>query len=145
MFLGKHHCSFDAHSRLLLPAAFKDQLSGDLYITQGFDRNLLFLTARAFQEIYEGVKSLSIADPLSRLLLRMILGTTIEAGADGQGQVAIPDGLRDFAELGKDALLIGQGDYFEIWSPDLWKIQEIQLSDAEANASRFAMLTVSTG
>ena len=77
MFLGKHHCTFDTQSRLLLPSAVRGQLSGDLYITQGFDRNLLFLTTSAVEEIYERVKSLSIADPLARLLLRMILGNNV--------------------------------------------------------------------
>lgn len=144
MFLGKYHCTFDTQSRLLLPSAFSRQISGDLYITQGFDRNLLFLTPGAFQEIYEKVKSLSISDPLARLLLRMILGTMFEAGTDDKGQIIIPDSLKNFAKLRKQVLLIGQGDYFEIWSPDLWKIQEVQLTDAEANASRFSMLTVST-
>ena len=40
----------------------------------------------------------------------------------------IPDGLKDFAKLQKHALLIGQGDYFEIWSPDLWKVQECKFN-----------------
>ncbi len=53
-----------------------------MYITQGFDRNLQVLTAGAFQEIYRKVISLNIADPLARLLLRLILGTATELGMD---------------------------------------------------------------
>jgi MraZ protein len=123
---------------------FREGLSSAVYITEGFDRNLLVLTSNAFQEIYERVGSLNIADPLARLLLRLILGTAHEAKADLNGYLAIPDELKDFAELHQDILLIGQGDYFEIWSPDLWNKQEIQLRDAETNSGRFSALVIAT-
>lgn len=142
MFLGKNFCTLDKQNRLLLPPAYRDQLSGPMYITQGFDRNLMFLTAAAFQEIYDGVRALNIANPLARLLFRMILGSAYEARADAQAWVQIPDSLRIFAALSEQALLIGQGEYFEIWSPEFWKQQEEQLADAEANGSRFSELII---
>ena len=142
MFLGKNHCTLDKQNRLLLPPAIRDQLSGEIYITQGFDRNLMFFTTSAFQDVYDGVRALNIADPLARLLFRMILGSAFEARADGSGQIEIPDHLQKFATLSGQVLLIGQGNYFEIWSPDQWKEQEAQLADAEANASRFSELTI---
>ncbi len=88
--------------------------------------------------------SLNIADPLARLLLRLILGTAHELGLDADGQLTVPQELREFASLQKDILLVGQGEYFEIWASDLWDQQETQLRDAEANASRFSALTVAT-
>lgn len=142
MFLGKHFCTLDKQNRLMLPGMFREQLSGDLYITQGFDRNLMFLTTTAFQDIYEGVRSLNIADPLVRLLFRMILGSAFEGRADQKGSIEIPGGLQNYATLGEQVLLIGQGNYFEIWSPDLWKKQEDQLADADANASRFSEFVI---
>lgn len=102
------------------------------------------LTTDAFQEIYRRIVSLNIADPLARLLLRLVLGTAYELKADGDGQIAIPNDLKEFANLHEDILLIGQGDYFEIWAPDLWNKQEVQLRDAETNSSRFSILTVVT-
>lgn len=142
MFLGKYFCTLNKENHLLLPPVFRNQLSGEIYITQGFDRNLMFLTTSAFQDIYDGVRALNIADPLARLLFRMILGTAFEARADEKGQIEVPDGLQNFATLGEQVLLIGQGNYFEVWSPELWKKQEEQLADAEANASRFSELTI---
>jgi MraZ protein len=144
LFLGKHACTLDQDNRLPAPSTFREELSSAVYITEGFDRNLLVLTGNAFQEIYERVRSLNIADPLARLLLRLILGTAHEAKADPDGYLAIPDELKDFAELHQDILLIGQGDYFEIWSPDLWNKQEIQLRDAETNSGRFSTLVIAT-
>jgi MraZ protein len=76
------------------------------------------------------------------LLLRLILGTAQESGVDADGELTIPEELKDFANLHKDIFLIGQGEYFEIWSPDQWDQQESQVRDAEANSSRFSALTV---
>jgi len=90
------------------------------------------------------VVSLNIADPLARILLRLILGTAHEVHLDKNGHLPIPDELKEFANLHEDVLVVGQGDYFEIWSADLWNNQETQLKDADTNSSRFSQLTVAT-
>ncbi len=142
MFLGKFSRTLDGKSRFAVPPAFRGSLARGAYVTQGFDRNLQVLTVEAFQEIYRTVVSLNIANPLARLLLRLILGTAQESGVDASGQLTIPEELRKFANLQKDIYLVGQGEYFEIWSPGLWDQQEAQLRDAESNADRFSALTV---
>jgi MraZ protein len=142
LFLGKFARTLDAKSRFSVPPTYGGQLSGGAYLTQGFDRNLQVLTSAAFHEIYQTVVSLNIANPVARLLLRMILGTAQELGVDPDGYLTIPEELKDFANLQKDIFLIGQGEYFEIWAPDLWHKQETQLRDAETNADRFSALTV---
>ncbi len=144
MFLGKHSSKLDKHNRLSTPSQFREELSNRIYITQGFDRNLLVLTRTAFQEIYRRVVSLNIADPLARVLLRLILGTAHEVSMDKNGYLAIPDELKEFANLHGNILLVGQGDYFEIWSAELWNSQDAQLKDADTNSSRFSGLTVAT-
>ena len=144
MFFGKFSRTLDARGRFSVPSSFREPLSGGAYLTQGFDRNLQVLTIDAFQEIYRTVVSLNIANPLARLLLRLILGTAHELGMDAEGQMTVPEELKEFANLQKDIFLIGQGEYFEIWASDLWDQQETQLRDAEANSSRFSALTVTT-
>ncbi len=144
LFLGKYPCTLDKRNRFLAPPIFREQFPGGLYITQGFDRNLLVFRTSAFNEIYQRVTSLNITDPLSRLLLRLILGTAHELEMDGHGHVIVPDDLKGFASLANDILLIGQGDYFEIWAPESWAHQEVELSDAATNANRFSALMVAT-
>ncbi len=143
MFLGKFSTQLEPNNHFSVPAAFRTQLSSRMFITQGFDRNLQVLTADAFQELYRRVLALNIADPLARLLHRLLLGTANELGIDNN-LLIIPDDLKSYANLQDEILLIGQGDYFEIWSPDLWKQQETQLGDAETNSARFSVLTLAT-
>jgi MraZ protein len=142
MFLGQYHCSLDDRSLLTIPPHFRDVLSPGAFVTQGFDRNIMVLTIEAFQEIYQRVVAMNIADPLARLLLRMILGNASEVEMDESGHIIVPKNLGDFANLENEAVLVGLGDYFEIWAPAVWHKQEIRLQDAEANADRFAVLEV---
>jgi MraZ protein len=145
MFIGQYHRAINDESRLTMPVSFRERLSGGAFVTQGFDRNLWVLTAEAFQEIYRRVTAINLADPLARLLLRMILGAASELEVNEAGDILIPQNLREFANLNGEAVLVGQGDYFEVWSPANWHEQEMQLQDAEANAQRFIMLDLAVG
>lgn len=142
MFFGQYRYSFDGEDRLMIPARFRELLNEGAFVTQGFDRNLVILTPTAFQEIYQLITVLNIADPLARFLLRMFLGNAAQLEVDESGRVGLPAGLREFANLGAEAVMIGQGDYFEVWSPALWSQQETTLRDAEANAMRFVTLNL---
>ena len=142
MFLGQYRYSFDDKDRLLIPAGFRELLAEGGFVTQGFDRNLVILTPAAFQEIYQLIMALNIADPLARVLQRMFLGNAIEIQVDEAGRIVLPGNLRQFANLAGEAVLIGLGDYFEVWAPTLWSQQEATLQDAEANSGRFAGLNL---
>jgi MraZ protein len=142
MFLGQHQSSFEADNRLTVPTRFRDLLARGAFITQGFDRNLLVLTAEEFQALYARFTAMNIADPLARLLLRLILGSAAELEIDASGHMLVPPKLREFAGLEADAILVGQGKYIEVWTPALWQKQELRLQDAEANAGRFAGLAL---
>jgi transcriptional regulator MraZ len=142
MFIGHHSSTLDGKKRLALPADYKGLLAKGVYVTQGFDRNLLLLPGGAFEEIARRIKSMNIADPAARLLFRMILGSARRLEVDKNGCVLLPKELIEFANITEDALLIGQGEYFELWTPALWKEQEISLNNVEANSHRFASLTL---
>jgi MraZ protein len=144
LFLGKFSRTLDAKNHFTLPPAFQAELAGGAFMTQGFDRNLQILTAEAFRKVVRQASSLNLADPLARQLLRLLLATAVPVRAETQSAVTVPEGLKEFAALHADVVLIGQGDYIEIWAPELWEKQEAQLHDAEANASRFAALNIVT-
>ena len=144
MFLGLYRHSFDDKGRLTVPARFREYLNAGAFVTQGFDRNLMVLTGVAFHQIYERLNAMNIADPTARLLRRMILGKAFQLEVDKSGRILIPQNLCEYATLKDEAVLVGQGDYFEIWTPALWDGQEDMLQDSETNAQRFSTLNVTT-
>jgi MraZ protein len=145
MFLGQYQHNIDSKGRLTIPVRFRELLSTDgAYVTRGFDHNLMVLTSQTFDEIYSRVNRMSMTDPMARLLKRLIFGSAERVDLDKNGRILLPQFLRDVAELNGDAIIVGVGDYFEIWKPDIWSQQVVQLQDDEANAQRFVALDLST-
>ena len=144
MFLGRYQHSVDNKGRLTIPARYRDLLAADgAYVTQGFEDNLIVYTTPAFERIYQGINQMSMTNPMSRILRRLMFSGAERVDVDRAGRILIPQFLREFARLEDQAVVVGAGDYFEIWSPDLWQEQTAQLQDAHSNAQRFMDLDLS--
>jgi MraZ protein len=61
----------------------------------------------------------------------MMVGSAVEAEADGNGRILIPSPLRTYAGIDKEAVLIGNIDHVEIWSSERWEAaQNIDADEA---------------
>ena len=143
MFLtGEFHHSFDDKYRLTVPARFRDEFDNGIYVVRGFDRNLMVLTAPAFEALYKHVMNMNILDPKTRFLRRYILGKANQAELDKSGRILISQDLRTWAGLETNVTIIGQGNYFEVWNPELLLAEE-SLNETFDN-ERFVALNIST-
>ena len=140
MYLGQYHLDLDKDYRMVVPAGFRELFAQGAYITRGFEQNLLVMSERDFQERCKQVAALNITDPNARLLQRLLLGNAVRLEINASGQVLLPSELMAFAGLEKEIILVGQGDYFEVWAPAQWEKQSTILLDIDANAGRFAHL-----
>ena len=145
MFLGQYQHSLDEKGRLTIPAAFRNGLGDGAYVTQGFDRNLMVMTKAYFELVYERLSAMNITDQNTRMVRRLVLSNAYLIEVDKAGRILVPTKLRDLLVLESEAALVGQGEYFEIWTPSDWALQMENLQNTEANAQRFAMLDLSTG
>jgi MraZ protein len=144
MFLGQFQHNLDDKGRLMIPARYRDLLAAGAFITQGFDKCLMVMTESHFNEVYAILNGLNIADPSARMLRRLILSTAYQVEVDKVGRILVPQNLREFLGVANGELIVvGQGEYFEVWAPAEWKAQMDNLQDVEANAQRFAALNVS--
>ncbi len=145
MFLGEYRHNLDSKDRLTIPSKFRDDLSDGLYFVLGFDLSLMAMPPQTFEKILVRLQALNIADPDVRLLNRRILGSATQVEMDKSGRVLIPEFLRHRAGLEGELILVGQGAYFEIWSPLEWAKQEAAQLDTEANNQRFKVLDLRLG
>ena len=143
MFLGSYQHNLDDKGRLMIPARFRETLDGGAYLTQGFDRCLMVMTGEYFRQVLADLNTLSLTNPAARLLRRMVLATAFQVEIDKVGRVLVPQSLREFAGLNGEAIVAGQGEYFEVWSPAEWEKQLQQMQDTETNNQRFAALNLS--
>jgi MraZ protein len=145
MFLGQYHHNLDDKGRLTIPARFRDLLAAEgAYVLQGFDHNLMVLTASTFEAISRRVNRMSITDPTARLLKRLIFSTANFVEVDRAGRILLPQFLRQGAALDSEVVIVGAGDFFEIWSPEILENQIVQLQDVETNAQRFISLELAS-
>lgn len=145
MFLGQFHHNLDSKDRLTVPSRYRELLDAGAYVMQGFDRNLVVMTDPAFAQVAQRVNQMSMTDPVARLLRRLIFSTASRLDLDKAGRVLIPQFLRDAAQIQSEVVIVGSGDYFEIWSITEWEAQNTAIQDTDANAQRFAALDISTG
>jgi MraZ protein len=142
MFLGRYEHNIDEKGRLTIPVRYRELLENGAYVSQGFDRNLMVLDAPSFEKMYEHVNQMSMTDPTARQLKRFIFSSAERVDIDRAGRMLLPQFLREAARLNATAMVIGVGDYFEIWSPQNWAQQNDLLQDADANMQRFAALNL---
>jgi MraZ protein len=144
MFLGQFQHNLDDKGRLMVPARYRDLLAAGAFITQGFDKCLMVMTDAYFQQVYERINSMNLADPTARMLRRLILSNAYPVETDKVGRILVPQNLRQFLGITSGELTVaGQGDYFEVWTPAEWKAQMENLQDVEANEQRFSTLDLS--
>ncbi|MFZ2094995.1 MAG: division/cell wall cluster transcriptional repressor MraZ, partial [Anaerolineales bacterium] len=142
---GEYRHSIDNKDRLTVPVRYRELMEEGAYIMRGLDRNLMVLTTKAFEAISQRLDQKSFTDPLTRDLRRLFFGSASRLEIDKVGRILLPDFLCKIANLTseKDAVLVGQGSYFEIWSTDEWALQQQALEEPEANKERFKVLDLS--
>jgi len=144
MFLGQYEHNIDEKGRITIPAEFREELGDCVVITQGYDGNLQALPLELYELLAERIRGISILDPDSRRLRRIFFSYAKKIEFDKAGRVLLPAFLRDTANLNETAILVGNGEYFELWSPENWQVQQTSLNDVEANEQRFKPLDLTT-
>lgn len=143
VFLGQFYHNLDEKGRLTIPVRYRDYLAPDgAYVMQGFDKNLMVLPSSFFDEFSLRISQMSITDSTARLLKRLVFSTANRVEVDKAGRILLPQFLRQFAGLETSLVVIGMGDYFEIWSPDTWRDQNEAIQDAQSNPDRFSALNL---
>lgn len=124
MFRGVAQLNLDSKGRLAIPARHRDALlercAGHLVITADADRCLLVYPLPDWELIQQKLEGLSNLDSRVRELQRRLIGFAVDVDMDGAGRVLIAPALRQYAQLDKAVVLVGQGKKFEIWNQDSW-------------------------
>ena len=124
MFRGATKVTLDAKGRVAIPARYRDRIKarceGQLVCTVDKDHCLLLYPLPEWEEIERKLMRLSSFQPKVRRLQRLMVGYASEMDMDGHGRVLVPRELREFAGLDRQAILIGQGNKFELWDETRW-------------------------
>ncbi len=142
MFLGQYEHSIDEKGRLTIPHRFRTLLENGIYLMPGLDGNLMLMPFEYFQRISNKIAKMNMADPVAREYMRQFFANTELVVHDDTWRVLISQNLRLLAHLNSNAIIVGSGQYAEIWLPEMWAEQQKKLSDPSASAKKFASLNL---
>ena len=121
MFIGEYKHSIDEKGRMAVPAKFRPELSHAAVITRGLDKCLYVFTQGEWETIAQKIKAMPFTNANARSFQRLMLAGASEVELDAQGRVLVPEYLRTYAGLKKQAIVAGVYSRLEIWDEDSWK------------------------
>ena len=127
-FSGEYYNTLDEKGRIAFPAKLRSILSGDaIWITKGMgnDKSLLIYSPDNWEKTVSELKEkLSIYNDKTRWLYRKFISPAREIVIDKNGRIAIPQSLREHANLKKDCVFLGMNTVIELWDVDTYKIED---------------------
>ena len=105
MLIGEYYHSIDEKGRIMVPVKFRNDFAGKIYVTRGLDGCLFVFGEKEWNELSERIKSLKMADATP--VIRFFWNGASETECDKQGRILIPQNLREYAGLTKDAVFAG--------------------------------------
>ena len=112
-------------------------------MTRGLDRCLFVFQKESWKDLVKKLVSLSIARANSRAFSRLMLSGAMEVSFDTQGRMLVPDYLREYAGLKKQAVVTGLYNRLEIWDEATWqKYKERTESASDDIAERLGELGI---
>jgi transcriptional regulator MraZ len=124
VFRGATKVTLDAKGRLAIPTRYRDRITarsdGQLVATVDRDHCLLIYPLPDWEDIERKLVRLPSLNKQARRLQRLMVGYATELELDGSGRVLLSRELREFAGLDRSAILIGQGNKFELWDEASW-------------------------
>ncbi len=148
MFHGLYIHTLDKKGRVSVPSQFreiiKSQGSEKLVITKHLSFPcLICYSYNEWRRLEDKLSQLSIFDPSSSRLIRMLVTRAKDAPIDGNGRILIPQDLRDVAGIDREVVWAGMNRVMELWSVENW--QKEQQSITEEDLTRVVEIMKSIG
>lgn len=118
---GTYEHSIDAKGRLFIPAKLREELGVTFYLAMGWTSVWPSTPRRPGTAFTEKFASLPMSQSAA---MRPLFANASKCELDSQGRIVIPQKLRKYAGLEKDAVIIGVNDRAEIWSAETWNARE---------------------
>jgi MraZ protein len=121
VFKGTYRHRIDAKGRLPVPAVFRRALGGEpAVVVTLLDQCLAVYPPAEWARLETQLGALPAFNKQVKALTRLLLSRAADGEIDVQGRVLLAPALRDAAGLGRDAVVVGVLNRFEIWAPDSW-------------------------
>ena len=125
MFFGEFRYKIDEKGRVPIPPRFRRELKEGVALTPGIGTEKCII-AYPLAEWGKLATTLTASVTPSKLrrLNRAIFGTAFSVTIDGQGRIALPTPLREYAQLEDDVVIVGANNCLELWNKEEWESEK---------------------
>src|SRR6478609_6431356 len=128
-FTSQYESKLDAKGRIVLPARIKSQLpegEQELVVRKGFEQCLILYPMVEFKKVFSKISGLNEFNEEYRKLQRNFLSGVVTIELDGNGRFLLPKTMLTYAQIDKEAMLVGTGSKIEAWNPSIYEKHLIQ-------------------
>ena len=140
MFQGETAITIDDKGRMSIPGAYRETVSSQcgnrlVFVYNPFEQGCLWMfPVRDWEKLRDQVNSLSSLNAVHRNLQMKLVGAATIVEVDGNGRLLVPASQRASARIEKNAVLLGMGAKFELWSEDA-HLKQIAATIGEAQVT----------
>jgi MraZ protein len=134
---------------MAMPVRFRDLFIGEvdpsinpqLVVTIDTEEPcLLIYPLLEWDLIQKKLEQLPSFNPTARRIQRLLIGHATDLELDANGRILLPALLREYAQLDKKVILLGQGKKIELWSEPLWNARRETYLQANSNTEELPEL-----
>ncbi len=119
MLSSRYNHNVDAKKRVFVPSRYRDEL-GEIFVVA---RSLRYdcLTIYSMEKWEEYIAPIyKMPREEQEPALRYFVGSSLEVSPDPQGRIMLTKELLDFASITKEVVIVGCGNYAEIWAAEAY-------------------------
>jgi MraZ protein len=124
VFKGIYRYRIDPKGRLSVPAPYRRALvdgSVEKVILTVLDQCLAAYPPADWSRLEGQLSQLPAFNRQVKAMTRLLASRAVDCHLDVQGRILIPRLLRQSAGLGREAVVIGVLNRFEVWNPEAWQ------------------------
>lgn len=129
-FLGSYAHRVDPQGRVAMPNRFREAFKPGLVLAKGYETCIVAFTQTGWEAFSQRIAALSINQTRARRLRRMTFGGAFHLEPDRQGRVLLPGSLRGYAGITDQVIVVGTGDYVEIWDAERWENEVVAVEES---------------
>lgn len=127
-YIGKYIYSIDEKNRVNLPSKFRKMTEDKTFVlSEGLEQCIFVFPYDRWKLYVKGFMSTTFGKKDDRDFFRQLGEKSEDVQIDDQGRIKIRDDFIGFADLQKEALIIGVMFHIEIWNPAVWESYKKEL------------------
>ncbi len=134
-FVGTVEVKLDTKNRLRIPSVYQKDLSGNLYVSIGFEDSVEIWDAKIYKKLHQEIFDKPSYDIKWRNYKRTFMANTFNLQINDVGRILLPSLIIKHLNNSKNLVIIGVGNHLELWPVEKWNDYNKSLLEKKEEAA----------